>query len=628
LLIVDYIFDWARDIYRESIVSELRSLSASDTQSLTNDSDIYSKIDRISFLETEIDSKGKKPENETSTATENPTESILDIFRSLDSPSFAFRDARYIRSRFMSLYMTEDNMSDLTQSMRTAEKAQSAIRTILQCLKDSWRVNAEALDQIELIWTGKDRENSNLYSPTKVFLVVVTAAAYLSKSWEQTREISYLAVSADVIEDLVQQANLKIDDNWDFSQLPYVGTDVFVGLIESFRNISVQDNLLAAVSRACLSTRLFSKESRKKKNPEYPPGSVFWVPSVEDLNVGRRYRFDTAVVPDNRAQAREFVSSIYNLHKIGRSEPSSSIFRLSSRLDEQTPNGHMLPTMWPTANLGDVSQQKCFAITSKNPSNISEYPEFCLFITDRSSMDSDQVRNTLTEWSLQTRRLDSKPGWGRGWNNTDVKAQDTNTLPRITELRDHIQESLKSWALRDTQSANGHNSQRIWGPKIAHGNWNMVSAKPVKLQNLLEFVDVLASKGKRVDSITVRGKGAMGSISDALRFQPDRGSTWGTASVDLTLDGEPGPSRTPRGAEISDDDSDDLQLNGSQDHVNLQSKRARKVSFIDEDSDERGEASSSAPSRKRQRADHNIPLMRDHLDDDEIEMLLAQGYFD
>lgn len=271
-------------------------------------------------------------------------------------------------------------------------------------------------------------------------------------------------MSAGVIGALVQQANLKTDDNWDFSQLSYVGTDTFVSFIQTLRNISVRDNLLATVSRACVSTRLFSKESNKKKNPEYPIESVFWVPSIEEVNVGLRYRFDTALVPDNRAQAREFVSSIYNLHKIGRSEPSSSIFRLSSRMDKQNPNEATLLSMWPTTDFGDVSQQKAFAITSKNPSNITKYPEFCLFLTaDPSTMDNDQLLDTLTEGPLQTRRLDSKPGWGRGWNNTDVKAQDANIDQRMTELRNHIQDIMKSFALRNTQSVNGCNSQKTWG---------------------------------------------------------------------------------------------------------------------------------------------------------------------
>jgi hypothetical protein len=45
LLIIDYIFDWARDIHRETIIAELRSLSASDSPSLAQDSDVFSLFD-------------------------------------------------------------------------------------------------------------------------------------------------------------------------------------------------------------------------------------------------------------------------------------------------------------------------------------------------------------------------------------------------------------------------------------------------------------------------------------------------------------------------------------------------------------------------------------------------------
>src|SRR6266480_3197611 len=201
LLIIDYIFDWARDIYREAIISELRSLSTSDTQSLANDSDVFSMADRASFwLETGIDSDIQQPKNEVPAVIE-------EAFRHFDSPHGAIRDARYIRSRFMSLYITKDNLSQFIRSMKMAQLAQSAAQIILGCLKNCWRVNAEALAKVESMWTGKDR----LYSPTKVFLVVVTLTAYLSPSWEQTRELSYLAVSADAVEGLERHANEKIN---------------------------------------------------------------------------------------------------------------------------------------------------------------------------------------------------------------------------------------------------------------------------------------------------------------------------------------------------------------------------------------------------------------------------------
>jgi len=47
LLMIDYIFDWARDVYRETIISELMSLSISDSRIFEYDSDILSSYDRL-----------------------------------------------------------------------------------------------------------------------------------------------------------------------------------------------------------------------------------------------------------------------------------------------------------------------------------------------------------------------------------------------------------------------------------------------------------------------------------------------------------------------------------------------------------------------------------------------------
>jgi hypothetical protein len=168
----------------------------------------------------------------------------------------------------MSLYITEDNLSLLFQSTKTDEHAQSMARKILKFLKDCWRVKREALDRLELMWTGKDRENENIYSPDKIFLVVVTLTAYLTPSWEQVRELSYLAISAGTLEAIQGYANQSISDDWDVTKLPYVDNQDIVSIFEAFRSIPVRDNLLATISRACVSTRLHSMETNRKKESE------------------------------------------------------------------------------------------------------------------------------------------------------------------------------------------------------------------------------------------------------------------------------------------------------------------------------------------------------------------------
>jgi len=74
----------------------------------------------------------------------------------------------------MSLYLTEDNLPVFMRSMRQPTTHDQLRGLFCDFSKTVWRVNAEALDNLELAWTGKDRENDYLYSPTKVFLVMVT----------------------------------------------------------------------------------------------------------------------------------------------------------------------------------------------------------------------------------------------------------------------------------------------------------------------------------------------------------------------------------------------------------------------------------------------------------------------
>ncbi|KIN03109.1 hypothetical protein OIDMADRAFT_195711, partial [Oidiodendron maius Zn] len=264
LLIVDYIFDWARDIYREAIVEELRSLAATNSTSLGNDSNVFSLQDHIDFLsELPLIHELSEDEDNDSMNPNQITEiSNQDHLRAFDSQTGVLRDVSYIRSRFLALHITEDNLSVLMKSMTTPEKAQKTAESILRCLRDSWRVTREAIDTIELRWTGKDRENMSLYSPKKVFFITVTVSAYLSPDWEQTRELCCLAVSEGVLEELFQHANLKNNGRFPPLDSPWVNDDKFVSMFEGYLTMSVKDTLFAAISRACVSTKIFANPAK------------------------------------------------------------------------------------------------------------------------------------------------------------------------------------------------------------------------------------------------------------------------------------------------------------------------------------------------------------------------------
>lgn len=98
LLIVDYIFDWARDVYRPFILRELRILSTPDTDdiiSLLTDTDILSKREPISPW---IPPSQARPSSEMPTLEENvPFEDFPPLLRTLDSKEGFIRHASNIQ---------------------------------------------------------------------------------------------------------------------------------------------------------------------------------------------------------------------------------------------------------------------------------------------------------------------------------------------------------------------------------------------------------------------------------------------------------------------------------------------------------------------------------------------------
>jgi hypothetical protein len=629
LLIVDYIFDWARDIYRESIISQLRSLSASDTPSLANDSDIYSMLDRFSIFQDDIDSQAETEtmEHRIEAATETG-----DLLRAFDSTKGAIREARYIRSSFMSLYLTEDNVSLFFRSMKTTKDAKIAARTIMRYLRDCWRVNREALDSLETYWTGKDRESENLYSPTKVFLVMVTLSAYLSPSWEQTRELSVLAISANVIEEICRHAEQIIPSNWDHSELPYVENDIFVAFFGSFRQISVRHNLIAAISRACLSTRLFTEKSSKKKSSSEQ--MIRWAVSTEKRGNETLYRFDAALLPDNHGSAREFVSRTYSLHKIGRNEPSSSLLRISSHLDVQNDSEESFESMWLETDATEFTNNKLLAVLSKNPSNISGYPELCLFIMDslsiREIMDSNFDPELVGGICLRARRLATEPGWTRGWNDAISSSREDDLGVKVADLFSYLKNTQYTLDRNNNHGKDNQTAKRQWRAKEASTDMTMLSKVPIGLSDLLQLKESLASSGRKMRSVTVRAPtvGPRNQMPDTTRNHSAQTVSQSTFGDHVHLDDR--SSALPENDRAGPSSIVSARNDGTAGSEREGPKRAKgrgpHSSYSGENFNIVDDPSPSSSSRKRRRTDRD-QFTNNYLNDDELDQLIADGYF-
>ncbi len=126
LLIMDYIFDWAKDLYRPSILRSLGAISEpvrNDSQSIAADSDIYSsRMNPCADNMTEAESNFDLNNLETS-ATD---ELLLEPWKKHDHTSLrgfcsfdmrAFRPSYVIKSAFQCLNITGDNIGTLIASL-------------------------------------------------------------------------------------------------------------------------------------------------------------------------------------------------------------------------------------------------------------------------------------------------------------------------------------------------------------------------------------------------------------------------------------------------------------------------------------------------------------------------------
>lgn len=661
---MDYIFDWARDSYRETIISELRSLAVDNTSSLGNDSDVFSLQDRVAFwpqVPPVQESGDDEDENPSQPNGSTPT-TTLNRLKVFDSPNGVLRDASFIRSRCMALHITKDNFSLLMKSMKTADKAQKAAENILRCLKDAWRVGHEALDKLELAWTGADRENTSWYGLEKVFLVTMTLSAYISPDWEQTRELCYLAVSEGVVEELFQYAKLKSNQRWLSSDFPWVEEEAFVSFFSMYLEMSATDNLLAAISRSSVSTKIFTDKTDRttKKTDDCVEKNTWRVTSIEKLPDRTKYRFDTAVLPDSQAHTRGFVSSIYNLYKIGRNEPSSSILRISNRLDHKQPREDALESMWPSLSSATTSSyqgQDTIFVSSKTPSNLPQHAELCLFLMDASRtidlVDWDKLEQSNITCNFQAMRVDTKPGWGGGWNRSDLQNHDEDFLDNKKRLLDYLKALGGFKQYNKGKTVEQPPPQKIWKAKKNYSHMMLATTEPQSFEEILKFRDQMSQKGRRLTTVTALDRSySQAELCEIARIQdpgaavisgatvpsdtqPTSDSSTGGRSTQFF--GASGPRLGSKGKASAKNASRRLRPYGNRESAMPDREGSLKVmptlklrghgSKRPFDSSDREMSSSSAGPPKRPRRESLSRFDCDYLNDEELSVLLENGGF-
>jgi hypothetical protein len=444
LLIIDYIFDWGRDKYREAILRELLTLGARNVSSLADDSEVLSLSEPFQRW---WNSHAEENPLEFGSYAQDLTPRSFEKFRPYESVHGVIRSANTVHTRALGLYITKDNINALLLTFDSTAKSQRVARDMLRLFKDALIVTSDALDELEYMWTGHRRETDLYGSGGDRFCAVFTATAYFSPEWEQVLELSFVAIAEDAFDELKTLADLLRGGALYFSEMPVVNQHHLTGVFRFVRQGSLRSNLQAAATRSCLSTRI----AREKDHP-----NEYFLVAAEMFDKGIRYRMDVALLPDRDAKGREMAVWFYNRYKIGKREPQESFLRFSSMYEDRTPDSETI-SIWPADENHIGDQAKAILLRAKSSHNYQRPPHLCLYLLD---MFADPITSLLSvvppTSPLVVRRQDLRPGWGLYWNDEFTREADQTFKVEFQHFQAHcsaVPKFLIDGA--DTDAANG-----------------------------------------------------------------------------------------------------------------------------------------------------------------------------
>ncbi|KAK2760893.1 hypothetical protein FQN54_002133 [Arachnomyces sp. PD_36] len=284
--IVDTIFDWARDIYRPTILRQLKSIATSTS------------FDQVSLIDSDVHSmRGSIPDwirGLPNTSAEDLPDNVPSELESGENPSImpqehqsllpvpipntsggTVRSAFLSDFRFVSLYLTGELVLSLLQLIEARSQggenttfARQIVNFITQ-FDEILVLTGADLDQLEATWTGTIQPNN---APvTEEFYVVMEASSYLSPSWDIIREISCLAVSKPAFDFLVSVSSF-VQRHQGIKKLPQkqrtCSGDVLKTCIECLRSGSPWQVLLSAIS--CTLVAFHPLPERRRPDIEPP----------------------------------------------------------------------------------------------------------------------------------------------------------------------------------------------------------------------------------------------------------------------------------------------------------------------------------------------------------------------
>ncbi|SPO03228.1 uncharacterized protein DNG_05910 [Cephalotrichum gorgonifer] len=325
LLLVDYVFDWARDVYRENVLKALRILASGENDAAStaySDTNIFS----LRQFETSTPLSGHDESEEYQSYI-----SLQNQFTSFDQPFGVVRHATFIESRYFCLLVTADNVQTLLQSMTQTQKKELCwLISSSKSHHDPFGCNLldlSTLNAMEEHWTGTSRiALTSVATEEERFYSVVSCTYYLSERWHQVRELHVIAISQSAWAAIASESGLRGNSSrtgkpftWDLTD-----RDSIIKELRAYTTASTRQSLRWAINRKA--TKIRPNFTRFGWDLYSGP---LQVPRLMCKEMPR-----TITVSDN-GKFRNMVHYIYSSFKKGNLEPQEPFIRLSKRFVQQ-----------------------------------------------------------------------------------------------------------------------------------------------------------------------------------------------------------------------------------------------------------------------------------------------------
>ncbi|VUC24619.1 unnamed protein product [Clonostachys rosea] len=241
LLLVDYIFDWARDIYRHDIIRHLRVIATGNNDAATN---THADTDILSTCSPNYPANNGSPNEPAEDGLTREDHMVLD-----DSDG-RIRHATFVELRYFCFVITKDNIHLFLQWMPNT-KVQRICRMILKNLKKALQISAPDLDAMEEKWSGKKHVPRNPFNIQPRFHTAISLTTYISVEWNIVRDLVVIALAEDAWDGLVHASGLRLIRRENVAPLlsRSIDSTTLLSTLERLKAGSPRQLLLSAIER-------------------------------------------------------------------------------------------------------------------------------------------------------------------------------------------------------------------------------------------------------------------------------------------------------------------------------------------------------------------------------------------